>query len=116
MIHIVHNENFLRYSFASDEKIKELFALQPVSDFTLVAQVKTDDLNIAYRQTNNIEENWCDNPDVIPFQKECRSTSVGDLFITRTNWFIVATCGFVEVPSNVEFFKELCKKAYPAEI
>ena len=115
MVHVIHNETFLRYSFKSDEAIKELFASQPVSDFTLVAHVKTDDPNVAYRQTNNIETNWCDNSDVIPFQKECRSSSIGDLFITDTGkWLVVATCGFVEVPGSKEFFTNLCSNQYPA--
>jgi hypothetical protein len=115
MIHVVHNETFLRYSFLSDEKIKALFESQKVEDFLMVAAVKSDNLDDAFRSTNNIDTNWCENSNVIAFQKECRSSSVGDLFIADTGkWYIVATCGFVEVPADVKFFKEVCKTAYPA--
>lgn len=73
---------------------------KPFPDFDCyypVACVDTDDLEVAYRQTNHITHDWTTNPDVSCYRVRNRSTSVGDLAVNRDKTYVVASFGFDEV-------------------
>ncbi len=61
-----------------------------------VADVDTDDLNDAFRLTNHIDGNWCENEEVqYVIGPNVRSTSVGDILIDKDdNAWAVARVGF----------------------
>jgi len=71
-------------------------ALEFPFDFRKVADVATDDLDVAYRLTNSIDGYWWENVDVHPTFRDagCRSTSVGDLMIRDGIKYVVAPAGF----------------------
>ena len=50
-------------------------------EYMHVADVATNDLETAYRQTNHITDNWTLNDDVTAYHQEPRSSMVGDLFV-----------------------------------
>lgn len=50
-------------------------------NFELVGEVRTTDVNEAYRLTNHIERDWRENENSIGFVKRPRSTSVGDVLV-----------------------------------
>jgi len=50
-------------------------------EYEKVATVDTNDIEIAYMQTNNITQSWVKNKDVTAFVTEARSTSVGDVVL-----------------------------------
>ena len=63
--------------------------------FQLVADVETDDLNLAFRLTNDVGWNWWLNPEVSAYVKPCRSTSVGDVIVLPNGEaYVVLACGF----------------------
>lgn len=65
------------------------------SGYQFVASVATNDLGDAYMLTNHIEESWTKNEDVdVPRYVDPRSSSIGDIFVTETEIFIVARVGF----------------------
>jgi hypothetical protein len=51
-------------------------------DFELVAEVETNDPEIAFARTNSVEQPWPKNPGVIAHKPESRSTSSGDVVVT----------------------------------
>jgi hypothetical protein len=59
-------------------------------DYHEVAVVETNDLDVAYKLTNTIEEPWINNEGVVFLDSPdhgktgCRSTAVGDLLIVVT--------------------------------
>ena len=66
--------------------------------FRNVAQVNTDDLEEAYKLTNNIDKPWIENKEVFPcFLKPQRSTSMGDVLQIGHEYFAVATFGFTKI-------------------
>ena len=67
-----------------------------ITEQDLVAIVKGDDLDDAYRLTNHIDEEWWKNREV-ECVKRSRSTSVGDFMEVNGEWFIVAPVGFDQV-------------------
>ena len=62
--------------------VRELVGL---GGYIAVADVDTDDLDVAYRQTNHIMSDWTLNRDVEALVKRPRSSSVGDVFIQPYN-------------------------------
>jgi len=100
MITVYHNPKFSDLSFNKDigNAVKAHLDL-----LEQVAEVEVDDLNKAYRLTNNIESSWTKNLHVTPVEDESvlthgfRSTSVGDCMEKDGQLFVVAPCGFEEV-------------------
>ena len=74
-----------------------------LAEYDLVARVEADELEDAYRLTNNIDWSWTENPEVLwhkPLSKEragIRSTSVGDVICTAEGLFVVDRVGFKEL-------------------
>lgn len=64
-----------------DEKIKEYFPPFDPTRFELVAYVRIDSVDEAYRLTNNIDCPWWENEGV-KVVKKSRSTSVGDVIVS----------------------------------
>ena len=59
-----------------------------------VAELTTDDLDDIYRDTNHIERDWRENESVFWATDKARSTSVGDVIVTRAGTYMVAGIGF----------------------
>ena len=69
--------------------------------FELVADVDTDDLNLAFRLTNDVGWNWWLNPEVSAYVKPCRSTSVGDVIVLPDGEaYVVLAAGFERLAST----------------
>lgn len=69
--------------------------------FTHVANVHTDNLEHAYRQTNHIDQAWWENEDVDPIVKETRSTSVGDVLVKNGVKYLVSNAGMTKLQETV---------------
>lgn len=66
-----------------------------------VANVDTNDLEVAFELTNTIDRAWWSNPGVQAKVSPCRSTSVGDIMVKDTgsrHW--VAGMGFEVLPEE----------------
>lgn len=64
-------------------------------DYDLVAIVDTDDLEIAFRDTNHIDCEWWENSNVTLIKKS-RSTSVGDVAVeVRGDYSQISICSSV---------------------
>lgn len=105
MIKVYHNQNFLTYSMT--KSLEQIL-------LGLVATVKTDDLEEAFRLTNNIDDIWTKNPEVTSHTSRPRSTSVGDVMLKDLNclggaWYVVESLGFrqltEEEASKLSFLK-----------
>jgi len=72
---------------------------QPMAEFEHVADVDTDDLDVAYQQTNHIDGPWSDN-DGVHCVRESRSTSIADVMERRGRFYVVAGFGFEELPKK----------------
>ena len=79
------------------------------SNLHQVAEVETDDLEVAYERTNTIHTSWWENTGVRFLgspeygMEGCRSTSVGDVLETQDGKFhIVASVGFRNVEVSGE--------------
>ncbi len=66
------------------------------SSYELVAEVDTDNLEVAFQQTNTIMHPWWENVDVAAF-KRARSTSVGDIVEIKGKFWMVCMAGWKEV-------------------
>jgi predicted transcriptional regulator len=70
-----------------------------------IAVVNTDDLNVAYEQTNNIEDLWVKNAMILETfnlvevkgVKGARSTSMGDIMEKDGELYVVAMMGFEKI-------------------
>lgn len=54
-------------------------------------------LCFAYENTNSIEWHWSENAGIECTKKSMRSTSVGDVIITKDGTFFVADIGFTKI-------------------
>jgi len=102
MIKVYHNSDFVDFFFTrSFEK----------STFTHVADVDTNDLNVAYEKTNHWERSWQENAEVTPKNEKARSTSVGDVLVVEGPVvYVVASIGFQLLTSEqLATFKEKTK-------
>ncbi len=98
MILVFHSNNFRDSSgYGLGECFTDDDALRAFNNtgYQFVAQVHTDDIERAYVLTNHIDRNWTENEDVqvVP-DVEPRSSSVGDIFVTDREIYIVARFGF----------------------
>lgn len=70
--------------------------------YDCVATVSTDDQDLAYQLTNNIDAPWSGNSGVCAVEPHGRSTSVGDVLLTQMGKFmLVASMGFVDITEQV---------------
>jgi hypothetical protein len=78
------------------EVIKEVFNEKYSGEYVYihVADVDTDDLEIAFEKTNTIDMYWWDNPEVKAYKTNTRSTSVGDILVQGGVVKVVADMGF----------------------
>lgn len=90
MINVYHNSHFTDYSF---KEVDEL----PGDLLSLVATIHSDDLDIAFRDTNHINQDWTRNTGVTPLVTNPRSTSVGDVMEKQGVFHMVLSCGFKEI-------------------
>ena len=89
MIKVYHNDMFLAYILNPSLKKNNLH---------LVAEVDTNDLDEAYRLTNNITNSWIINKGVKAVEGvQHRSTSVGDLLECNGKSYVVESVGFREL-------------------
>jgi len=87
MVIVYHNPDFLDYLIKTDT----LRLLKKV------AEVDTEDLNTAYYLTNNIDDNWTQNPSLKVKGDSYRSTSVGDVLFKDGKYYTVEVLGFKEI-------------------
>ena len=92
MIKVYHNDMFLAYILNPSLKKNTVH---------LVAEVDTDDLDEAFRLTNNITHLWVINKGVKAVEGvQHRSTSVGDLLEWNGKSYVVESVGFRELTSE----------------
>ena len=92
MIKVYHNDMFLAYILNPSLKKNTVH---------LVAEVDTDDLDEAFRLTNNIMHLWVINNGVKAVEGvQHRSTSVGDLLEWNDKSYVVESVGFRELTSK----------------
>ena len=110
MIEIMHmNKSILMkdgFPFINgNEEARKHFARNLI-DFETVAEIDTDDLEVAFELSNNIRESWVENKGVnltdegkalVKENGGIRSSSVGDVFLKNGNFFVVAGMGFEEI-------------------
>jgi hypothetical protein len=96
MIEVYHNSQILL--FLCDPT----FATLKKGSFIYVASVETDNLDIAFRDTNNIDQAWSLNTNVKAVRRENRSTSIGDLLRKDSALYVVETLGFRELTREEE--------------
>jgi len=101
MITVLHNKKFIEAQVAGGLHNSQILVTfvgnQPMSDFEIVANTKTDDLEIAFMLTNSIDQHWSLNCEVKTIKPQARSTSVGDVLEHNSKMFVVAATGFVEL-------------------
>jgi len=96
MIEVYHNSEFLMYMTNSTfEELKK-------GHFERVATVETDSIDIAYQQTNNIDQPWHLNTNVKAVRRENRSTSVGDLVKKGEIFYVIQPEGWLELTREQE--------------
>jgi len=105
MITVYHNPDFIDLTFSKNIGLEVNKHLDNLKE---IAQVDTDDLNEAFKLTNNIEHDWTENDkvEVIGTQSDhyphgFRSTSVGDCMEHNGQLYVVAPIGFAPVEGEV---------------
>jgi hypothetical protein len=96
MIEVYHNSQMLL--FLCDPTLETL----KKGSFMFVATVETDNLDVAFRDTNNIDQAWSLNTNVKAVRRENRSTSIGDLLRKDSTMYVVETLGFRELTREEE--------------
>ena len=96
-IHVMKPGDPTPHSVLFDDKLKEAVSESFPQDFTLVAEVDTEELGEVFKLTNHIDHAWMDNEKVTPLAgREVRSTSVSDVFVTENGKrHIVDHCGWI---------------------
>jgi len=77
-------------------------------DYTFVATVNTDDMEVAFERTNTIDCPWWKNEGLLALTPCCRSTSVGDVMVKDGVAYLVQVSGFARwdvVPRNLSIWK-----------
>ena len=96
MVKVYHNSEFLVYNIHPTlESLKK-------GHFECVATVETDDLQMAFQLTNNIDQPWHLNTNVKATARVNRSTSVGDLLQFNEKFYVVESFGFKELTPQDE--------------
>ncbi len=104
MIRIFHNEKFMEWGFRTPGAEEVLRRYSSLQEMEFIAVVRTDDLDEAYRLTNNIDKSWTLNPEIIWSAEpgHFRSTSVGDLMIRGKDVFLVDNVGFRNILEEIK--------------
>ena len=68
-----------------------------MNDYELVAEVNTNNKDVAFDLTQNMDESWSLNQNVTTKSEDARSTSVGDVVVYNGEFFIVDTYGWKSV-------------------
>jgi hypothetical protein len=69
--------------------------------YRLVATVRTDQLDEAFRKTNTVEQDWWTNPGVTPVVwVPLRSTSVGDVIVGGDGSYLCCAVGWKKIDQN----------------
>lgn len=102
MIKVYHaNENIDResFSYGRDKTYSRASALLMLAagNYSLVAEVDTDDLDVAYQKTNHIDSTWTDNDLVTAIGYEHRSSHIGDIFELGDDLYVIASIGFDKI-------------------
>lgn len=83
----------------SDQVARGLVARLDI-EFPTEVEINTV-LEKAFEKTNSIEEHWFNNKEVTAsWEKNQRSTMVGDIFMTYDRVFQVEACGFKELTKS----------------
>ncbi len=83
--------------FDEQEQAREAKRLFDEGFYEQVAEISTDDLEVAWRLTNHIDTSWSMNPaDIVKVvgSDNVRSSMVGDIFIQNGIKYVVANVGF----------------------
>jgi len=82
-LEIFHNKNFLDFNKFAYKNTDIVYL--PREDFNHVCTIAdANELSDGFSLTQNIDESWCDNPDILPTtygKNHPRSTSVGDVVV-----------------------------------
>lgn len=110
-----NNEIIEVYHFDMQKAVhngKELYFLRPEADdvldlvkqgiYSKVAEVQSNDLEVAFELTNHIDSSWQENKGVTSFAERARSTSVGDLCIKDDEVFVVSAIGFEKLSQEIK--------------
>ena len=92
MITVYHNPQFTELFFSRKNNLRKEYFCKSEK----VAEVDTDNLDVAYEKTNHIDSLWFSNKEVIVFKKS-RSTSVGDFLEKDGELYIVEMVGFQKI-------------------
>lgn len=77
------------------EEAKAILRHNAGPHYRLVAEVETDDLEVASEKTNHIDQHWMLNPEVTRMVGEnVRSTSVGDIARQGKDYWFCAPVGW----------------------
>jgi len=96
MIVVYHNSEYLQYlSNPSIESLK-------VGHFEKVADVETDDLEMAFDLTHDTRHPWHINTNVKAVRRFNRSSSIGDLLEKDKNFFVITSDGFYQLSPEEE--------------
>ena len=70
--------------------------------YVYVASVKSDDLDVAYKATNHIDDDWWNNEEIADYRPKSRSSHIGDIFMNpaKEGAIEVAPCGFTEIDQD----------------
>lgn len=68
-------------------------------NYTKIAVVEADNLDMVFQLTNHIHNHWQENPECIMVTERARSTSVGDVIqdFSENRFWLVAPIGWVEM-------------------
>lgn len=98
MRHAVNEGKTLYFLSPSIQEVKDL---AQKGLYEKVADVFSDDLDVAFEKTNHIDKSWQENKEVYSLKNKARSTSVGDLFIRENEVFLVSAVGFEKMPNEL---------------
>lgn len=102
MIDVFHADNaaflMINREFLRGDKLREYVSEFFTSHYHQVATVDTDDLDVAFQDTNSIDSHWHTNTSIKWFlSDQSRSTSVGDVLAHDGKLYLVDAIGFKEV-------------------
>ena len=101
------------HAIPTDDDIRVIFNLRRKQDaiehwnrggYRKVAEVPGDDLDIAWRKTNSVNESWYERDDITVFLGDAeglRSSMVGDIFVLNETANLVSIIGFDELDLKV---------------
>lgn len=87
-----------RFLFGDQSAVEELMrressAQDPFMELVKVADVEARSLNQVFELTNHIESDWTENEGVSAVPGRHRSTSVGDVYLSGSDFYCVAMMG-----------------------